>query len=348
MSGLELRSAGPLSDEELAALFTASYEGYVVPIARRRRRGAVPDGDLRPRSRRLPHRRPRRDADRPRQPRPPGQRRLDRRGRASSRRAAHGSGAGVDGGGPRGGAGVRRRARLARGDRRERRGGRGSTRTSATSTFGTLRSGRSPARPAARRSRRSTPPRRMPGSASVAPSGSRGSATTTRSPTCATSEGWQPRAPRRSCGSPADGSASSSSSATRDRSVSSSRGPARSASPLARAQPPRRAPGGAALECLGGRVDVTPARDGVAALGVSAGTRSSTLEADPSATNPSRLWDASQKGFVRECPQRQRTIASPAGRSSSRPSASTILTSPTTLYGPFARTVIVTSLTRRA
>lgn len=33
MSGLELRSAGPLSDEELAALFTASYEGYVVPLA---------------------------------------------------------------------------------------------------------------------------------------------------------------------------------------------------------------------------------------------------------------------------------------------------------------------------
>jgi hypothetical protein len=33
MGGLELQSAGPLSDGELAALLTASYEGYVVPLA---------------------------------------------------------------------------------------------------------------------------------------------------------------------------------------------------------------------------------------------------------------------------------------------------------------------------
>lgn len=33
MAGVELQSAGELSDEELAALFTAAYEGYLVPFA---------------------------------------------------------------------------------------------------------------------------------------------------------------------------------------------------------------------------------------------------------------------------------------------------------------------------
>ena len=33
MADVELHPASELSDEELAALFTASYEGYVVPFA---------------------------------------------------------------------------------------------------------------------------------------------------------------------------------------------------------------------------------------------------------------------------------------------------------------------------
>ena len=66
-----------------------------------------------------------------------------------------------------------------------------------------------------------------------------------------------------------------------------------------------------------------------------------------SAMNPTRLCDASQNGFVCEWPQRHSATADPSGSSNSRPSASTILIGPTTLYGPFARTVMLTWLTIR-
>jgi len=54
----------------------------------------------------------------------------------------------------------------------------------------------------------------------------------------------------------------------------------------------------------------------------------------------------SQNGLVAECPHRHSTIESPSGSSNALPSASITRTGPTTLYGPFARTVIVTSLMR--
>ena len=62
-----------------------------------------------------------------------------------------------------------------------------------------------------------------------------------------------------------------------------------------------------------------------------------------SATKPTRRCDLSQNGFVCECPQRQSTIASPGGSTNSLPSASITRTGPSTLYGPFARALIVTS-----
>ena len=50
-----------------------------------------------------------------------------------------------------------------------------------------------------------------------------------------------------------------------------------------------------------------------------------------SATNPIRLWVASQNGFVLEWPHRQSTTALPSGNSNSRPSASTTVIGPTIL-----------------
>jgi hypothetical protein len=73
-----------------------------------------------------------------------------------------------------------------------------------------------------------------------------------------------------------------------------------------------------------------------------------TRGAVSSAMNPTRLCDASQNGLLCEWPQRHSATAVPSGSSNSLPSASTIVIGPTTLYGPFARTVMLTSLTARA
>lgn len=60
-----------------------------------------------------------------------------------------------------------------------------------------------------------------------------------------------------------------------------------------------------------------------------------------------RLCDLSQNGLFLEYPQRQRAIAVPSGSSKARPSASTSVIGPVTLYGPLCRTLISTSFMRR-
>src|SRR5438105_2728803 len=67
------------------------------------------------------------------------------------------------------------------------------------------------------------------------------------------------------------------------------------------------------------------------------------VTAASAAWNPSLEWVPSQKGLVTEPPQRHSEKAGFPVRSYSLPSASTSFTVPSTRYGPFLFTVILTS-----